>query len=347
MKSQGRLDGRAPPCLQMLLSLGMFGALAAVSAAEPAPVVVERFDIRPIGSVITALGVLEDSPQILYFETSGNLEHLLVGEGDRVERGQLLAQLDRRQIDYRLERTRLTAAHSKRRLERSRLLRSANALAADSLDDNELAYASQVLEVSEIEEEQSRHDLLAPVAARILRRFLDFPGPVDQTTPIFIIKPADRPWRVTAFLTGSEVTAVSDGDRATMRFDGLSEQSFPGEVVAIADHANERDGMVEVDIALDDLDAGLRIGMNARVVIEVDSAGGGYVVPVKALSQIGGGKATLFAVGADGVAHERRVEFQLHTASKAIVHGALEDFMGVVIHGQHNLSDGVPVQIAE
>lgn len=317
-------------------------------AAERLPVKAIPLEKQEAGSIITAFGILEKDPQILYFETSGYLEELLVEEGDQVEKGQVLARLDATIINNRKAQLQISIKHAANKLERTQKLKNSKVLAQDELEDTEFTYETRLLEWKEVAKELQKHILYAPADGKIQRRFLDFSGPIDPTTPVFIIKPDNRPWLLTASLTEREVSAVKIGDSASIHFDGLPDNALSGEIRKIADHSEQHDGMVEVDIALNEAAPFLRVGMNAKVRIETSTNQMGYLLPLNAVFQITGNKAMVFVIDKDGAAQKRQIEFELTASGSAVlVLSNLSQFDQVIVLGQHNLKDGTLVQITQ
>jgi RND family efflux transporter MFP subunit len=312
---------------------------------------IEKKTIRP---VITAFGSLEKKPQILYFEISGYLTKLLVNEGKVVKKGQLLAQLDTILIDNQKAQVQLSLQYAKTKLARTKKLKLRDILSQDNLEDMEYNYSTKLLELKKINEDQRKYFLYAPAKGKILKRFLDFPGFIDSTTPIFMMKSFKQPWLVTAQLTEQEVNAIKKGDIAKVYFNGLPQKVFTGRVHKIADSSEEKDGMLEVDIALKKAKAVpfLRAGMKAKIRIE-SAPVRGYPIPLNVFSRIKNNKAIVFVVAKDNkvtkkkVAKKQEVEIRLIKGTNAIVSTNLSEFDELIIVGQHNLKDGSLIQVIQ
>ena len=170
----------------LLLSLTWSGSLSAqgrvirVTTAN-----VERIDIEQIE---TAVGIIESrrSPQVAT-EVAGEIVAVYVEEGEGVEAGALLAEIDNEQ--YRLAKTadeaevrRLEALHAQksRELRRARELFADNLVAQDQLENTEgelVALTEQLagarIQVADSQRRLSKTRLVAPVRAEISTRNID------------------------------------------------------------------------------------------------------------------------------------------------------------------------------
>lgn len=315
-------------------------------ADEPLPVKTMPIEKKTVSSVITAFGSLEKKPQLLYFERSGYLTKLLVDEGQVVKKRQLLAQLDTIMIDNQKAQIQLALQHAKHKVARAKKLQRRNVLAQDELEDLEYNHSAKSLELENLNEERQKHFLYAPTRGRILQRFLDFAGPVDPTTPIFMLKSFKQPWLVTALLTEQEINTIKKGNIAKVYFDGLPKKVFTGRVQKIAESTENKEAMLEIEIALKTKVLPiLRAGMKAKVHIET-AKHQGYPVPVSILSRIQNNTATLFVVAKEQqIAKKLEVEFRFIKGTDAIVLTDLSQFDELIIVGQHNLKEGSLIQV--
>ena len=177
-----------------------------ISAAEEQfPVKTMKLEKKTVQPVVTAYGILEEDKQMLYFETDGYLTKLLATEGEIVKKGQLLAKLDAILIDNQIAQIQQALQNAKNKLKRAKKLKNRQVVTQDELEDREYNYSIKLLELERAKEQQIRHFLYTPVKGKILKRLIDFAGPVNSTTAIFTLKSLDKPWIVTAQLTEQEV----------------------------------------------------------------------------------------------------------------------------------------------
>ncbi len=151
-------------------------------AEETFPVKTMQLEKKTVQSIISAFGVLEEEPQILYFETAGYLSKLLADEGQAIEKGRLLAKLDTTLIDNKKARVQQILKHDKNKLARAKKLKLSKVLTQEQLEDREDDYALQLLELKRVEEERRKYFLHAPTTGKILKRLIDFAGTLVVST---------------------------------------------------------------------------------------------------------------------------------------------------------------------
>lgn len=319
---------------------------AAWAEEAPLPVRILPLEKASLPTRIHAFGVLEKEPRLLYFETPGRLTKLHAAEGERVEQGDLLAELDTAVADNQQAQARQALQHANAKLARARKLKQNKVLAQDQLDDLKNNQVLRQLQVQRQEEERRKHFLQAPAAGILLQRFIDFVGtPVDTTTAIFALHNSERPWRVTAQLSVREIDAVALQDSAQVHFQGMPETAFSGEVVKLERHLNAP-GLVEAEIDLMRSAPFFRAGLDATVDIETHRQDSGYPLPLSAFTRIKHKRAVLFLLHKDGkTAAKREVDFTRVRGTEALVSTDLSEFDYFISAGQHNLKDGSPVEI--
>jgi multidrug efflux system membrane fusion protein len=137
---------------------------------------------------------------------------------------------------------------------------------------------------------------------------------------------------------------VKLGDRASVRVDARADAEIRGVVRQIAAAADPRTGTYIVEIAVDD-NARLVAGMIAHVEIQASDAERLRTVPVEALLEADGDRATLFALGPDGRAKRFDVEVAFVRGAHAGVRGGLGGITRVVTDGAPYLNDGAAVKV--
>ena len=145
-------------------------------------------------------------------------------------------------------------------------------------------------------------------------------------------------------LADRDVVRVRLGDHAVVRVDAMNGQGLAGTVRQIGAASDPRTGTYSVEIAIDK-SAGLASGMIGRVEIFARGAERLRRVPVEALLEADGDRATLFALGPDGRAKRLAVEVAFVRGEHAAVRGGLAGVSRVVTDGAAYLNDGAAVRV--
>lgn len=172
----------------------------------------------------------------LSFNGSEHVGEMYVDEGDRVQRGQLLAKLHTQRLQAQLNQARAQLGVSRARVaaDRSTYRRIAsmaerNMASAEERDEAEAAYKAEQAQVKAdeaalafAEQELGDAELRAPADGVIRERILEPGDMVTPQTPVFTLALTDPVW-VRAYLSETALGRVQPGMAASITTD-----SFPG-----------------------------------------------------------------------------------------------------------------------
>lgn len=335
---------------------------AAVDAPPPAPITsVTPMLVSPSTQMITTRtfhGQIEAAETVnLGFEQSGRLNVLNVDEGDRVKRGQVLAQLDTRIL--MTERARLVASHaaleaqaelSRRTTARQTELRN-RGFASDQAVDNValglVAIEAQMAEldaaITQVDVRLSQTELLAPFDGVIGARLADPGAIIGVGTPIIDVR-KDTAAIFRVGLDPKVASLVADAP-ATITLDGADYAArFVGFRSDLDAQTRTRTALFEIDT--DDpvyLAAGTLTVQTFQVVA-------GYSVPLSALRDGVRGLWTVIVLTpeAEGthMAQAAAVEVMQIEGDSAYVRGTLQGDAMILPDGTHRLVPGDVVRIA-
>ena len=294
---------------------------------------------------LTATGVIALRDEVtLSFKIGGVIAQVLVREGESVRAGQLLATLDLREIDAQVAKARSAAAKAERDLARVTRLYGDSVATRQQMDDAttgaEVARAD--LQTATVNQQYAR--IVAPSTGVVLRRTAE-PGELVSTgAPVITLGSRTSGTIMRASLPDRDVVRLAVGNRATVRVDARPDRAFHGVVRQIGAAADPRTGTYAAEIAVD-APEGLSAGMIGRV--EIATRGGDRLraVPVEALLEADGDRATLYAIGPDGRAKRVPVEVAFVRGDRATVRGGLAGVTRVITDGAPYLNDGSAVRV--
>ena len=272
-------------------------------------------------------------------KVSGRIEKMLVAPGQMVKAGDLLAQLDAREIQARLDQSLTLREQSKRDAERLRGLLTNNAISQQEFETMESHYRVAVASVTEAETMLGYTKIVAPFDGVITRKLADVGDLATPGRPLLELDDS-RALRLEADVPEALITRVQLGAKLDVRA-SAHDAAIPaviGEIAPVADPAS-RTFNVKLDLPAN---AGLRAGQFARVTVPVGESKA-LRAPVSAVTQRG--QMELIFVVADRRAQLRLVKTGKRIGNEVELVSGVSASEQVVVEGASQLRDGQPVEV--
>lgn len=291
--------------------------------APPVPVTLADIGTASTTGTVVATGTFASRDEIpLAFKIGGVVTRVLVDAGATVQRGQLLAELDLREIDAAVRKAEVAVDKAQR--DHARVQR----LAADSVATlAQLQDAQSALDAARADQASARVNreyavIEAPEAGVVQQRLITPGSQVAPGTPALVLGGTRRGRVLRAGVPDRDALRVRAGDSATVQFDAVGARRYRGTVVLIGRAADPRTGTYAVEIRLDEADA-LPSGLVGTATIAVRATQLGVAVPVDALLEADGDSATVYVASADAepVAQAHRVRVRELAGDRATVDG--------------------------
>ncbi len=338
----------AAASLPLLAACGRSETPAPELRVSPVPVTIAMVGESDAAAPVTATGTFVSRDEIpLGFKIGGVVARVLVDEGATVQRGQILAALDLREIDAAVSKAQVAVDKAQR--DQARVQR----LAADSVATlAQLQDATSALDAARADLATARMNrdyamITAPEAGTVLQRTATPGSTVGPGTPLFTLGGTRRGRVLRAGLADRDALRVNVNDAATVTFDALPDKSFAGRVVLVGRSADPRTGTYSVEVSLDHSDA-LPSGLVGQVHITTRGQAVAMTVPVDALLEADHDSATVFTAHKDASgtlrARSSRVRVSRLEGDRAVVEG-LADGTAVVAKGAPYLTAGTPLRV--
>jgi len=319
-------------------------------AAEAPPVTPVRVGPATRGPAqppLYASGVLVPRDELrLAFKVGGIVRSIAVHAGDRVKAGQVLAELDRTEVEAQVDQARQLAEKARRDLERGRALHEDQVIPLEQLQN--LQTQADVAEAQRRSAEYNgRHArLVAPVDARVLRRLAEPQDTLPAGQVVLVLGDEVSGLTARASISDREIPRLAIGDRVEARLDAWPDRVFPARIDELPGAANDRTGLFEIEARVDAGDAPLRAGMVARLqVFPARDAGELIHVPLGTILEGDGGHAQVFVLRAGDTVQRRAVDVAWIGADTVALRGGLAEGERVVLAGAPYLRDGEAVRI--
>jgi multidrug efflux system membrane fusion protein len=350
----------------------------AAKPALPIPVIattVEQHDVPIVLTglgTVTALNVATVHSQITGLLTSVNFE-----EGQFVEKGQLLAQIDPRTYQAQLDQTEATLSHDQVHLKNAELnlqryteLSKTNSIAQQQVDDQRAAFEelnaqikNDQAAIENAKAQLSYTSLVAPFDGITGIRLLDVgniihpptssavttsnaPDPnalvvITQVQPISVIftLPSENIPAVQSSMAGGSLPAIALSQDDKTQLD-------TGKLLVVNNQADPSSGTVQLKATFPNPERRLWPGTFVNVRLVTSTAHDALTIPLDALQQ--GPQGTyVFAVGEDKKVTIRPVSVRQTFNAQALIEHGLSAGETVVVRGQYRLSPGTLVTLAD
>lgn len=324
------------------------GAPGPVASAVP----VRAVDVSPASAVaINATGTVGAKDEFpLAFKIGGVVSRVTVDEGARVHAGQVLAELDLREIDATVAKATAAAEKSRRDAARTeRLYRDSVASLSQWQDAQTARDASEADQrVARVNREYAV--IVAPTDGIVLRRFTSAGAQISSGTPVFQFASASRGSVLRAGIADRDAVRVQVGDSATVTFDAYPGREYRGQVRQVAAAADARTGTYTIEVALADagsLPTGLigRLRIAARGVRGTFSGSDVVAVPAEALVEGAGDRGVVFTLDATGQTALKRSVTLLGVNGEFVLVRGLAGVTRVVTAGAAWLNDSARVEV--
>lgn len=271
-------------------------------------------------------------------QTAGRIRKLNVEVGDFVKKGQILAEIDKVQ----LEQAELKLRNDETELERCRQLYMEGGLSQSDFEAMELAFK---VSRSSYENLLENTVLRSPVDGVVTARNYDVGDMYSMSSPIYTVQQIS-PVKLLVAVSETDYTKVSKGDKASIKADALPGEEFAGSVVRVYPVMDAASHTFSTEIHVANASARLRPGMYARVSLNMGDTES-VVIPDGALvKQQGSGQKLVFVLRDDNTVEARVITLGKFQNGKYEVLSGIEEGEKVVSKGQANLRSGIKVEVS-
>jgi RND family efflux transporter MFP subunit len=334
----------------------------ATHADSPAPVRVSRAVAADTAETLRLTGTVTPERRArLSPRVSGLVKVVHVDAGDRVEKGDVLLELDRVLAGLALRRAEAALQEARTRLsEAKRLQGEAKELVKDNYIPETEAHTRNAnvklstavvtrleVEVREASELAERHSVVAPFAGVISSKLTEAGEWVETGTPVLDLVGTEH-LRLDVQAPQERFPDIDDGTLVSVRLDSHPERSFKGRVAAKVPVNDPGARTFLVRMLLEEAGGWMIPGMSAEATFGIRGAASAVAVPRDALVRDADGTDRVWIVQTvDGEqrAFPRAVRLGRSLAETIEVVEGLEAQMPVVVRGNETLREGQPVRV--
>lgn len=327
------------------------------------PVKVTKVKKQKISEKLNFTGTIEALRKInITPEVAGKITKIYVEEGDRVQEGQLLAELDTRAIRLQLEQAEAALAvaeasykDSRRNFERMERLKGEKAVSDQQYEQVRLLFES-----AEAQRQQARAALnLARYQLDVSMMEAPFSGIIasknaevgDVINPLMgglfptsgVVTLMDfSQVKIKVDVSQSDITRIEKGQPAFLRVTALPDKIFEGRVSLVNITADPLSKKFRVEVRIENPDLALRPNTFGEVTLEVSSHEGALVIPQSAIIE-----DRYVFVAQQNRAEKREVNLGLQNTELVEVLSGIKEGEQVIIEGNYGLEDGSEIEVKE
>jgi len=322
-----------------------------------APVEVRELSLQDWQGTVRSFGVVEALEEVnVAAELSGTVAAVHVDEGDRVEVGQLLLELDPRkrqlalaQAEQQVQRARAGLEEARLKLQRRRDLAERESVSREILDNAQLAVdaANAAYQQAQAARELAARELAdtsiySPTDGLVDIQAVEAGEPVQAGARLVTLQ-AVQGLRVHTWVSEADIVNIRAGAHAGVSVSGLPGLEFTARVEWVGVNADPATGNFPVKLILGEDATSLRPGMTATVVLDGVTVEGALLLPESAL--VDRERRRVVFVVEDGVARLREPLLAAGFSNRLRILAGLSAGDLVVVAGQGALLDGTPVTI--
>jgi len=326
------------------------------------PVSVERVERRSVEKTLSFVGNLESIDKATIVpDISGKLWKIYVDVGEKVRKGQILAELDHRHIDLQLEQARAGFEVAKANLEDARTnylrmekLFKENAISSQQFEKVKLAYeaaqsqfqqAQAALNLAQYQRDVSI--MKAPFDGVIVERLAEegdvinpMMGGFGSRGGVLVLMNFSK-IKVDIDVSEKDILHIKKGQRAYLEVSSIPDRKFIGEVTIVNLAADSMTKTFKVRTEFENPDLLLKPGTFGTVTVVTESK-----KDVLAIKKEGLLENSVFVVE-NGIAQKRNVKTGIENKTHVEIIEGLREGELYVVEGVIGLKDGAKVRIIE
>jgi membrane fusion protein, multidrug efflux system len=300
---------------------------------------------QPLTDILKLPGTVEAYHDIdVAARMGGTVERIGFEEGDKIEKGDKLLQLDVAAIKSQVAKAETAMELAEQKFKRTKDLFEKKVASRDAFDDADasLKTSKSALEESLVSLEYGT--LYSPVSGFLDRRDIDPGEHIESGKTIMKIVDIDKV-RIIFNIPEKDILYFKKGQEVKIIASNGKERGFPGTVEFVALTAEPVSRTYPLKVVVENSDHHLRPGMIVRSSLVRRKIEKGIAVPFFTLTEREEGKG-VFIVH-DGKAKEVLIEYGMFQGGLVEIVKGLKIGDNLIVVGQRNLVNGEEVEIAD
>lgn len=329
-------------CL-LLFSCGGKDKKTELGTVSMKPNAVEVFPIETsdVSRIIEIPGTIIPAEEVQIFsEISGRVQSINFKEGQRVQKGTLLVQVDTDVLRAQKQQLKVQLDLAKKDEARKKALLAAKGISMEEYEKSASAMESIQAEMALVDVQVSKGAIRAPFTGRIGLRRISEGAYISPATMITTLV-QDDPVKVEFSISERYASSVKDGQTINFSLE-QSDKEYKGKVFAFEPFVDAGTRMLTIRAELRN-DGKLIPGTFVAIKYDLGIEKGAMMVPAESIIPVLKGQKVM--VVRNGVAKDIPVQVGIRTSDRVQVIGDLHLGDQVLISGLLAVRDGMPVTI--
>ena len=277
-------------------------------------------------------------------KVGGVVEKFFVEEGEKVQAGDPLLQIETDRLRLELNRSESNLKKMKSELERTSALYERKLVSSDTYEKLKFEYESLQASYELSKLELTFATVAAPIDGVVSKRYIKVGNMVNTNQPVYQITDFD-PLHAVVYVPEKELNKIRLNQIARVQVDARTDTTFQGFVKRISPIVDADSGTFKVTIEVNDDQEMLKPGMFGRLVVIYDERQDTVLVDKNAV--LSEDKATWVFVAKDGRAERRTIKPGYVNETHIEVLDGLLDGEIVVNMGQNSLKNNSLIDIID
>lgn len=320
------------------------------AAADTVSVRLEAVSSADDTARVRASGLLHTEDEVrLSFKTGGIIASVMVEEGQRVRKGQVLATVNTTEVDAQRQLALLQLDKAQRDNRRAENLYRDSVATLEQVQNSRTAVDAARETLRQVDFNRGQATILSPVDGFVIRRLAQSGEMAAPGAPVLVLGAlgGGSRWVLKTGVSDREWSAVQVGDNARVDFDAWPGRSFSAVVSSRSLAADPSNGTFQLELRVDFGVEKPATGMFGRAVITPTVIRKGYSIPYESLLEADGSRGFVFV--SDDRRTVRRVPVTIASLSqeRVFVSSGLEGHGWVVSSGSPYLRDGSAIRVQD
>jgi RND family efflux transporter MFP subunit len=318
-------------------------------ATEPIPVTVMQLQRSSGTSTITASGQLTTNDEtVLGFKTAGIVSAVLVKEGDRVKKGQLLARLDLTEINAQVSQAKHGFEKAQRDLQRVTNLYKDSVATLEQLQNSETAFAVAKEQYDAATFNRSYSAIHAPANGYVLKKFVNAGQVVGIGDPILQTDAASEGnWILKIGVSDKQWSSIAIQNKAEVTVDAFPGRVFDAKVSRKSGTSDPQTGLFTVELKINDTGVKFATGMFGAATLSSSALQSSWSVPYEAVLDASDDEGFVFITNDNKTAIRQPVTIESFDGKTVRISKGLEEASALIVSGSAYLSDKSPITIVK